>query len=212
MRPKIQVNRAILRFAELVQKHFAFLEAQGFRRVRTEPTIVRFESPSLFINIYHGRSSFEIGAELGRLEVDEDEKQPYPMSALLGVVGVPMAKEYRDYATRTPDGVNEGLAKLAKLFREHISQNLQNTGLFQLLMEQRKAWGNDFAQEVNLSQARHKLETAWHAKDYNRVVELLYSLRDALTPTELQKLDYAEKHLGRRRGRLQSSSRAWRPR
>lgn len=190
-----QVDRSGLRFAELVQKHFAFLEAQGFRRVRSEPTFVRFESRSLFINIYHGRSSFEIGAELGRREDSEDEKQPYPMSALLGVAGVPTAKEYRDYATHTPDGVNEGLGKLAELFRDHVSPNLQTAGLFQLLKQQRQTWASDFADGVNLRQARRKLDAAWHAKDYAEVVALLRPLRDALTPTELHKLEYAEKHV-----------------
>lgn len=189
-----QVDRSSLRFAELAQKHFAFLEAQGFGRVRSEPTFVRFESRSLFINIYHGRSSFEIGAELGRVGNGEDEKQPYPMSALLGVAGVPTAKEYRDYATHTPDGVNEGLEKLATLFRDHVSPNLQNAGLFQLLKEQRQTWAADFADEVNLRQARRKLDAAWHAKNYAEVVALLRPLRDALTSIELHKLEYAEKH------------------
>jgi len=194
MNAETQMDRAGLRFAELTQRHFAFIEAQGFQRVRGEPTFVRFESPALFLNIYHGRSSFEIGAELGRLGNENDEKQPYPMSALLGAAGVPTAKEYRDYATHTPDGVDEGLAKLAKLFRDHVSQNLHNADLFRVLKEQRRAWAEDFAQEVNLRQTRRKLDSAWHAKDYAKVVELLNPWRDALTPTELHKLEYAEKH------------------
>jgi hypothetical protein len=47
---------------------------------------------------------------------------------------------------------------------------------------------------VNLTQVRRQLEIAWHAKDYPKVVTLLHPLRATLTPTELQKLEYAEKH------------------
>jgi len=190
-----QANRTSLRFADAAEKHFAFLEAQGFQRTQSEPAFVRFESSTLFINIYHGRKSFEIGAELGRRGNAEDEKQPYPMSALLGVAGVPTAKDYRDYATHTPDGVNEGLGKLAELFRDHVCRNLQNARLFQLLKEQRQAWASDFADGVNLRKARRKLDAAWHAKNYAKVVELLEPLRTDLTSTELKKLEYAKKEI-----------------
>ena len=187
------MDRNLLRFPELVQKHFVFLEPHGFHCVRSKTTFVRFESSLLFLNIYHGRSSFEIGLELGRLGKDEDERQPYPMSALLGVAGVPTAREYRDYAARTPRGVDIGISTLANKFQEYIVSNFQNKEFFRLLKKQREIWNNDFAHEVNLRQVRRKLDAAWRTKDYEKVVELLEPLRAELTPVELKKLEYAKK-------------------
>jgi len=193
----MMMDRNLLQFAELAQKYFAFLEKQAFCCICNEPTFVRYEDALLFINIYHGRSSFEIGLELGRLGNEDDKKNPYSMSLLLGVADYATAKEYRDYAARTPDGVDRGLAKLAKLFQEYVSPSLQNTELFHALDKQRQSWIYDFALNVNLNQARQKLNVAWQAKDYEKVLTLLQPFRSALTPSELQKLEYAEKYLGR---------------
>ncbi len=49
--------------------------------------------------------------------------------------------------------------------------------------------------QVDLGHAREKLDAAWHAKDYAKVVELLDPLHADLTPVELKKLEYAEKHV-----------------
>lgn len=198
MRSATRGRRSALGFAACVGKHFAVLEEQGFLRVRNLPTLVRYESRSLFINIYHGRSSYEIGAELGRLGKVEDERQPYPMSALLGAAGSPAAKSYRDYATHTAEGVNDGVAKLADMFHRYVNRKLlQSTDLFRLLEKQREAWGEDFAREVSLTQARRKLEAAWRAKDYARVVEVLEPLRASLSVVELKKLAYSKKQRAR---------------
>jgi len=60
-----------LGFVAAALKAFAFLEDLGFSVVRREPTLLRFESESVFINVYHGRSSYQVGLELGRLQGDE---------------------------------------------------------------------------------------------------------------------------------------------
>ncbi|MGH8590336.1 MAG: hypothetical protein ACREXX_13715, partial [Gammaproteobacteria bacterium] len=61
-------NRAELRFVEEAQTAFHFLvEELGFRLVKCEPpTFVRYESNKLFVNVYHGRLSYEIDVEIGR--------------------------------------------------------------------------------------------------------------------------------------------------
>lgn len=190
MKSKARFIRAELRFSDLVLNYFKFLKTYGFLCAKSEQTFVRFESPPLFINVYHGRSSFELGAEFGR--IGKDEEQPYPMSALLEVAGIPTAKEYRDYATHTLDGVNDGLDKLAKLVREHIGLIFKNESIFQILKEQRNVRAKNFAQEINLLQMRRELEGAWQTKDYPKVVELLTPWCMAITPIELKKLQYAK--------------------
>ena len=57
-------DRSLLRFAEEVKDRFSFLGALCFYCVRAEATFVRFESPRVSINVFHGRHSFEIDLEI----------------------------------------------------------------------------------------------------------------------------------------------------
>ena len=194
MKSQSRTDRDALGFAESVQRHFKFLKLHGFQVVHYEPTFVRYESSLFFINLYHGRRSFEIGLELGRIAIPEDEAQPYPMSALLEVVGFSDAKNYRNYAARTLQTVDAGVAKLSKLFREQLSDDLlRRHNLFSALKHQRNARGEALALETSLEQARRVLETAWHIKDYKKVVKTLLPLYNHLTPAERKKLEYAKR-------------------
>jgi hypothetical protein len=190
-------DRHELRFAEAVEDQFGFLQEHGFRRVQREPSFVRFESKHVYVNVYHGRQSFEIGLEVGSLVAGAEETS-YSMSEIIRLVEPGKADGYRNYAARSPNGVAEGVQGLAMLFRRYVDAGvLDGSGLFERLRKGRKTWSREYAKEVNLTHARQKLGVAWHAKDYTQVVELLRPLRDALTPTELHKLEYAEKHAGR---------------
>lgn len=56
-----------LSFVRLAQTAFAFLLRHGFVMVNSDSTFVRFESPTVFINVSHGRLSYHVDAEIGRL-------------------------------------------------------------------------------------------------------------------------------------------------
>lgn len=187
------IDRRSLHFAEAVKAKFGFLTANGFKRVKSEPTFVRFESGGIYVNVYHGRMSFELGLEIGQMESLDEE--PYSMSEIIRFTEPDKSDRYRDYATRDVSGVEEGVQRLAALFRRYVDAGLFDDGqLFTRLRKQREIYIGKFALEVNLTQARRKLDSAWQAKDYAKVVELLNPWRDALTPTELHKLEYAAKH------------------
>jgi len=57
-------DRSLLRFAEEVKARFVFLETLGFRCVRSEAILVRFESSKLAISVYHDRQSYEISSAI----------------------------------------------------------------------------------------------------------------------------------------------------
>src|ERR671917_546664 len=81
-------GREKLDFAEEVQSAFTFLVTDyGFRLVRTEPTFVRYESPDVCVNIYHGRASFEIGVEIGRfINSVAHEERPFSLSEIIELI------------------------------------------------------------------------------------------------------------------------------
>jgi hypothetical protein len=180
-------NRSALRFAEEVKDCFSFLETLGFRRVLSDATFVRFESPRANLNIYHGRRSFEIGLEI------ESRSDAYSFSEILRLLDQEQGEQYRNYAAQTAQGVADGVRKLADLLRRSLATGiLDDKQLFARLEVQRKKLANNYARETQLEQARRKSEAAWRKKDYMRVVNALKPLRAALTATEAAKLKFAE--------------------
>jgi hypothetical protein len=189
-------ERQSLRLAETVEENFSFLAAHGLKRVQSGPTFVRFESRRAYVNVYHGRRSFELGLEVGPIEAKGVEEAPFSMSEIVRLLEPEKADGHRNFATHTADGVHEGVRRLASLFRGYVEAGLlSDPGLFGRLERQRAAWSQSFARNVNLTQARRKLDAAWHARDYAKVVEPLEPLRADLTPSELKKLALAKKRL-----------------
>lgn len=191
------INRSNLRFAEEIQKHLSFLTKQyTFNVVFTNHTFVRFESDLVFVNVYHGRSSYELGIEIGRLGFPDEMAQGYTLSELIQLADSDKSAKFKLFAARTPDTVRKGVLQLARLFRTYADKALcGDHAIFGKLHRQREQWKKTFAREVLLAQSRPRAEAAFRRKDYQEVVRLLESLRDALTASELKKLQYAHKHL-----------------
>ncbi len=187
-------DRSVLRFAEEVKGRFSFLETLGLHCVRSEATFVRFESPRISTNVYHGRRSFEIGLEV---ESTLSPTDSYSFSEILRLVDREQGEQYRNYATHTAQGVAEGVGKLAELFQRCVAAGiLTDKQLFVRLKLQRQELARNYALETQLVQARRKSEAAWREKDYAAVVKALKPLRDALAATEVGKLEFAEKQCG----------------
>lgn len=187
-------DREDLHFGELVEQHFQFLQMHGFRCELSEPSFVRFASKQTFVNIYHGRLSYEIGLELGSF-VDSVNDNSYSMAEIIRLVESNEKNDYRNYAAHTFENVAEGVKTLAVHFRKYVDAGvLSDASLFERLQKNREKWSREYATEMDLYHARQLLADAWHSKDYKRVVELLKPLRDLLTSSEVHKLEYAEKH------------------
>ncbi len=196
MRTMVRGKQRNLNFEKAVGKYFGFLHEHGFECARSEPSLVRFESQRNYVNVYHGRQSFEIGLEVGSLATDVEDI--YSMSEIIRLIEPAEADGYRNYAARSPDSVIEGVQRLAMLFRRYVDAGvLDNAGLFEQLRKNRETWSREYARKVHFAQARQRLDVVWHEKDFEKIVELLRPLRELLTPSELQKLEYAERHLPR---------------
>jgi hypothetical protein len=190
MNANYSADRTFLCFTAEVKSHFIFLEPLGFRCVKEGVTLVQYESSKLIINVYHGRQSYEIGLEIEDIQTSTN----YSFSEILHLVDSKQSEQYRKYSTRLREGVAEGVRQLADLFRKCVDAGtLSDSQLFSRLQLQREKWGNEYALETQLLQARKKSEDAWHKRDYATVVKSLKPLRAALTATEVGKLEFAEK-------------------
>lgn len=186
-------DRSILRFAEEVTTRFAFLETLSFHCVRSEATLVRFESSAFAVNVYHGRRSYEIGLEI---ESTRSLTETYSIPEILRLVDKKEADQYSYYASHTPQGVAEGVRLLAELFQRCVAVGiLEDNQIFSRLESQRKDIAAEYALQVELRQAQRRIEAAWSEKDFRQVVKILAPLQEHLNPAELKKLEYARKHL-----------------
>jgi hypothetical protein len=189
-------SRASLGFAEAVTSAFKFLvEDLAFRCVRKDVTIVRFESDSVFVNVYHGRISFELNVEIGERTVGGVlPENPFTIEDILHLVNPKQATNYRPYQVHTFDSVRKFVSELSRLTKEYAIPALKgDRHFFERLNDSRTQKSNAYMKELRLNRTRTEVETAWHQKNYPRVVELYDSMNADLTPAEAKRLAYAKK-------------------
>jgi hypothetical protein len=183
-------------FTEEVTIQFSFLVTKGFRIVKHDKTLVRFESGQIFVNVYHGRKSYELGLEIGRHGDKAYQEECFSMSEILRVTEPDMAKAYRNYAAKDDARIKQGVRELALLLSRLVDAGLlDDRQLFTRLEKQRTDWKKGFAKKVQMAQMTPTLDLAWRAKDFDSVVRLLEPVQDELNSTQLMKLEYAKKQI-----------------
>ena len=189
MKPQ-RSQRLALGFGASVEREFEFLGEHGFIVRRREPTLVRFESDRLGVDVYHGRQSYEIGLTVAPAEPCSG--QDYPISILLDVFVPELAMGYRNFAALEPEAVRRGVSELARQFRLCVDRGiLAERDLLERLAERSEQVARDYAGEVVLSQTRQRVEVAWKARDYAEVVKLLSPVEHLVSEVERKKLTYA---------------------
>jgi hypothetical protein len=198
LKRETDANRASLGFPEAVISAFNFLvEELSFRCVRKEVTFVRFESTVVFVNVYHGRISLELNVEIGELTIGEGLPEiPFTIEEILHLVIPKKAVSYRPYQVHTVDSINTFVSEIARLTKEYATPALiGDHKFFQRLSELRTERSDGHLKELHLSRTRSEVESAWHQKNYSRVIELYDSMLEDLTPSEGKRLGYAKKRL-----------------
>lgn len=190
------VDRSDLRFVETVQDAFRFLvEDFDFRLARVEPpTFVRYESATMFLNVYHGRRSYEINLEIGGR--DDPVGRSYRLPDVLSALLEPDDRRQTFFQASNPQAVRWCVQAVAELVARYCAQLLNGdmATLAQVASHHSEA-ARDLTRNVVQRPVREAAERAWHAKDYAKVRELYESMGDGLSPLERKRLEYAEKRL-----------------
>ncbi len=189
-------ERTNLQFKESVLSNFNFLSELGFRAVEEKVTFVRYESSGIFLNIFHGRSSFEMNVEIGRLSNLNNANL-----SVFGIVDWARPTEAEDFGknvmfqTSTREGVEKFVPQLARLIRKYAIPLLRNDepSWIEALSIKADRW-RSYVEETNPCSMREKAEAAWHAKDFALVIELYRPALHSLTEIELKRLKFAERH------------------
>ncbi|MGH9556716.1 MAG: hypothetical protein ACRD2Y_12935 [Terriglobales bacterium] len=186
-------EREAFGFAEAVRTHFGFLEEYGLRPVEEKSTFVRYESPSIFVNVYHGRMSFELGVEIGRMA------SPGVRLTLFEILAYDNVLEYREsggFTAISPEGIQQFLPTLADWTKKYTVPFLRDDpNAYSAAQEKRRYFAARYTKAVELRVVRAQAEPAWQRKDFAKVVTLYESIKGDLTEVESRKLAYARKHL-----------------
>ena len=189
-------ERERLGLSVAVKSSFSFLKNLGFRLVDQKTTFVRYESPKIFVDVYHGRASYELGVEIGRISQPSDKVTLQDLVYFAGAEKAEGFGKHVMFQVSSPEGVEECMPKLARLVEKYGKPFLINdaaayTKVFEYKLNARDRYQKD----VRLRQVREKANTAWEAKNHAKVRELYNSIRPDLTEIERRRLMYAEKQL-----------------
>ena len=186
--------RTQLDFSKAARAAFGFLVTEcGFRLLDREATIVRYGREQVFLRVYHGRSSYELGVEAGLVG---SSAPGYSLEEFMRLSNPEEAARLRVWTATTPQELRVGLGQLAAQVEHYVLPALAgNPEVFGELLRQRQAWSKAYAAEVLARQIRPRAEQAFRERDYARVVELLSEVEGELTPAEKQKLDYARRRI-----------------
>ncbi|MFL5734759.1 MAG: hypothetical protein ACJ78Q_16505 [Chloroflexia bacterium] len=185
-------------FSEEVEAAFEFLiGGYGFSCVKSDPTFVRFESSSAFVNVSYDHISYELDIEIGSATQPPDRAvQGFGLSEILELAGVLEETGYTFFQASTKERVKRLVARLAALTRDYAGPALVgDTSTFEALAAIRTARSSRYMKEMRLSQIREAADIAWRAKDYLKVIELYEGMGADLSDLEAKKLQYVRSHI-----------------
>src|SRR5690349_15884302 len=173
-------ERARLGFVEEVLAAFDFLTSEyGFRIVEVEVTFVRYETAEVFVNIYHGRSSYELGVEVGCFAgmIDSFERK-FWIGDFIDWAGARGETNFTFAMASSPEKVKYWMPRLAALVRKYAGKALSGDALtFAQLLEVQTRVAHEYWKEHDLRRLKEEVHTAWQAKNYAKVVELYEPVR-----------------------------------
>ena len=184
-------NRRSLGFTKKVREFFSFLEVQWeFKCVRQENTFVRYESADVYVNVYHGRSSFEIGVEIG----NKSSEHSFNLEALVALFDKELSREYWAAGGRTAKAVRRALKKQAEGLSRYGGSALSgHQSIFDRLEQLRTDRSAAMVLDSKAYQIRPKADAAFRRGDYKEAVKLYSSIEPALSSLERKKLKLAKK-------------------
>jgi hypothetical protein len=197
-------DRSLLGFAEAVERSFGFLAGEyGFRVVDVRSTFVRYETERAFVNVFHGRGSYELGVEIGRwIEVDGDlVEQKFPIVDVIALEHDLSAVGCRSFATTEKEPLGRFVAQLAEWTRCFAGRALEgDPAVFDAVSAQNTRRSIELQEGWTATRLRSIADDAWHRKDWGRVIdaygEIVSELHTVeLKPSEVGRLRYAQERL-----------------
>lgn len=194
-------DREQLDFVGAVRARFEFLGDLGFVEVKADATYLRFERADTFVEVFHGRASYELGVEFGRwVRADDDVvEQKFHIVDVLSAL-TPDVTFVARTATSQEQVVRfvDELATSAKL----AVDRLERAGIeaFDRISGAVERQSDEYLDGARAARLRARAEDAWHRKDFASVIAAYEEIESeldtvGLRESEAKRLVYARGHL-----------------
>ena len=194
-------GREELGFLVEARGRFGFLLERGYTEVMADSTYLRFERDRRFVEVFHGRASYELGVEFGRwVRVDDDVvEQKFHLADVLPVVA-PAVRFVARTATSREQVIRfvQELAEVARIATEHVERGGDEA--FEQISESVKRQSDEYLDGLRATRLRARADDAWHRKDFASVIAAYEEIEAELATVELRgsetkRLNYARDHL-----------------
>jgi len=147
----------------------------------------------LFVNIYHGRQSYEIGFEIGRLKPENSEV--YCLPTVLKALAPNYNGSIFFQASSNPTLKNR-ILDVANIVLTYCSDVLEGSeAAFKKLEKASEEIAGEIKQLYTIQPVKERAQEAWQKKDFKEVVRLYQSIEPELGNVEMKRMKYAEKKL-----------------
>jgi hypothetical protein len=190
-------DRGKFKFADIVRSSFDFLITDfGFSIIEENVTLVRFESDRMAVNVFHGRSSYELGVEIGPLVPKGKREFRYSLSTVLAALDTEGTADYEYLQTSSPEVLPGLVAKLANMTLEFAPDLLRgNSETCKRVLYQAWLEGRRTTDASNAKSLRQVADKAWKNNDFAVVVDSYTKIKALetaeLTSSELVRLRHA---------------------
>jgi hypothetical protein len=181
-----------LGFLAKAKTAFKFLESYGFKIVKEDLGFIRYENTSYFINICHGRISYELHIELGH----RGSEDRYDLEDIIGMTDPIEEGKYFRPMPYTPESLDKFIemhVQLLKKYGESLLNGDANTWDELHKYHERsviKYWNNMQRESI-----QEKAAIAFRERRYSDFIKLYAGLEADLTQLERKKIEYAKRKI-----------------
>ncbi|NRA40526.1 MAG: hypothetical protein HRU15_20445 [Planctomycetes bacterium] len=185
-------------FVELVREAFNYLTLEySYSCAESTASYVKFSSSSVFLTVeYDHLRSYEISCSIGRLDDFKGSlRVPFNLGEIIRSKGVLLDEARSSFQVSDANILKEKINELARNFEIYGSDLFTgDLEAFVRVYKQRDFECNEYAAKKEVAEAREISNKAWLIKSYTDVVNALSPVREYLSPADIKRLEYAEKH------------------
>lgn len=182
--------------ANIAKQTFSYLTVDyGMQVVIANDNVVRFESPSVFVQIRfdHDRS-YELGVELGLTDSEDRHEPPFNLAEVMREKQAPEA-DYVAHLQMSSSVIDPAAVdKLAVFLRQYARDLLEGDAMgFARIAARRNSEVLEYDHVRRLRLALAESENAWETRDFARVALLLEPFLSSLSPAQKLRLEIAKR-------------------
>jgi hypothetical protein len=184
-----------MRFTDMAQQAFSFLEGIGFRLSLSDPARLQYESTQTFVTIEWDARSGELNAFIGLQARKGELRDAFSLRDLLAMENVDVPERKMPFQVADETKLGPFIDQMAEDTRVHAQLALAGDRMFFRRLETfRSAQADVYMRDMELRRVRTEADKAWQRRELDKLIALYTSIEDQLSASEKAKLAYAREH------------------